>query len=337
MSAPRVATRSVSSSTDRVRLALESLALVVLLAATWVVAGYTLEGAGVGVVSAGRTGFAALGLLLLALLSRRGGRRSAPTHPPVSARRYTWWQLGVLAFTGVAGYTMLSTIAIAFAGPTIPSLILALSPVVVLLLESLLTRARVRPLVLVATVIAIAGAVLYIVPRLRGAAESGLVWGVLAAVGAMLSMAVYGLYFAHVNRDYRGPMTPRILPVFTLGSMPLVVWAAAEVSGGGPVALVTLIALLVLGLGIYVPAYVVQHRIILTAGPAYAALLGLAVPPVVGVASAAVGLSPLPGPMQAGGIVLTLAGMLAVIRMKFHPSNVAGSERGRNTRRPVRF
>lgn len=315
MNVPGAAVSPVSSKTRMTRLALESIALVVLLAATWVIAGLALQGAGVGVVSAGRTGFAALGLLLLVLLSHQRGTRSSPAAPTVIGP-YSWWQLGVLAVTGVAGYTLLSTLAIALAGPTIPSLILALSPVVVLLLESALARVRVRPPVLLATVIAIVGAVLSVVPRLDGAAESGIVWGVLAAVGAMLSMSAYGLYFAHVNRGYRGPMTPRILPIFALGSVPLVLWAVVEVSGGGRVELITLATLALLGLGIYVPAYLVQHRIILAAGASYAALLGLAVPPLVGIASAVFGLSALPQPLQVGGIVLTLAGMLAVIRMK---------------------
>ena len=317
MSPSGAAVSPVSSKTRSTRLALESIALVVLLAATWVIAGLALQGAGIGVVSAGRTGFAALGLLLLVLLSHRGETRFAPAaSPPRAPRRYSWWQLGVLSITGVAGYTLLSTLAIALAGPTIPSLVLALSPVVVLLLESALNRVRVRPLVLLATVAAVMGAGLYVAPRLGGSPAPGVVWGVLAAVGAMLSMSAYGLYFAHVNRGYRGPMTPRILPIFALGCVPLVLWAVVEVSGGGRVELVTLAALALLGLGIYVPAYLVQHRIILTAGPPYAALLGLAVPPLVGVASAAFGLSALPAPVQIAGIVLTLVGMVAVIRMK---------------------
>lgn len=316
MTPSRVAAASVSSRIGRVRLVGESLALVVLLAATWVIAGIALQGAGVGVVSAGRTGFAAFGLLLLVLLSNPSGGRSAPPAPLASVHRRPWWQVVVLSVTGVAGYTLLSTVAIALAGPTIPSLILALSPVVVLLLESALTKVRVRPVVLVATVVAIVGAVLYVVPRLAGAAGPSAAWGVLAAVGAMLSMAAYGLLFAYVNRGRRGPMAPRILPIFALGSAPLVLWAVVEASAGEGVELVTVGVLALLGLGVYVPAYLVQHRIILSAGPSFAALLGLAVPPLVGVASAAVGLSPLPGPLQVVGIVLTLAGMLAVIRLK---------------------
>ena len=312
MSAARVAMRSVSSSTDRVRLALESVALVVLLAATWVIAGVALQGAGVAVVSAGRTGFAVLGLVAVATLAR------PPS--PATAPRYSGGELAALAVTGVAGYTMLSTLAIALAGPAIPSLVLALSPVVVLLLESALARARVHPLVLAATIVAVTGALLYIVPRIDGAAEADVVGGVLAALGAMVSMSVYGLLFAHVNRDRAGAITARILPVFALGSVPLLVWAVIEVGLGGmiePVSIAVLAVLAVLGLGIYVPAYLVQHRIILTAGPSYVALLGLAVPPLVGIASVLLGLAAPPGAIQIFGVALTLAGLFVVIRMRF--------------------
>lgn len=290
----------------------ESLLLVVLLAATWVIAGFALEGAGVGVVAAGRAGFAALGLFLLTLLSRRGGARSAPADRTPAARGYAWWQLGILSVTGVTGYTVLSTVAISLAGPAIPSLILALSPVVTLVAESLLNRVRVPLLVLASTTVAIVGAVLYVLPRLGGSS----VLGVLAAVGAMLSMAAYGLLFAHLNRGRHGPMAPRILPIFALGSVPLVLWAVVEVWSGGLFEPWVILVLAVLGLAVYVPAYLVQHRIIVTAGASHAALLGLAVPPVVGLTAAVVGLAALPEPLQVWGIVLTLAGTVVVIRSR---------------------
>ncbi|WP_350350242.1 DMT family transporter [Microbacterium sp. A8/3-1] len=293
----------------------ESLLLVVLLAATWVIAGFALEGAGVGVVAAGRAGFAALGLFLLTLLPRRGGARSAPPDRTPAGRGCAWWQLGILSLTGVTGYTVLSTVAISLAGPAIPSLILALSPVVTLVAESLLSRVRMSLLVLASTTVAIVGAVLYVLPRL-GAPGGASVLGVLAAVGAMLSMAAYGLLFAHLNRGRRGPMAPRILPIFALGSVPLVLWAVVEVWSGGLFEPWAILALAVLGLAVYVPAYLVQHRIIATAGASHAALLGLAVPPVVGLAAAVLGLAALPQPLQVWGIVLTLAGMLVVIRSR---------------------
>ncbi|SIO07787.1 DMT family transporter [Agromyces cerinus] len=296
----------------------QSIALVLLLASTWVVVGIALVGAEAGVVSAGRTVFAAFGLLLLLLTSQN--RRSTQTDDRGAVGRpgrYTAWQLVVLAGTGVAGYTMLSTVAIDLAGPTLPSLVLSLSPAVVLMLEARLARARVNMPTLVATGAAIAGTVLFVVPRLSGTAGSDTLLGVLAAIAAMLSMAVYGLYFAQVNLHHVGALTPRILPIFALGSIPLVLWAGIEVSNGRNVDLSSVVILALLGIVIYVPAYLVQHRILLSAGPAYAAVLGLAVPPLVGVASAVLGIADAPGVVQTVGIALTSVAMVFVIRLKF--------------------
>jgi drug/metabolite transporter (DMT)-like permease len=212
---------------------------------------------------------------------------------------------------------MLSTLAIRFAGPTIPSVVLALSPGVVLVLESRLMAERVGPVVLVSTCVAIGGAILFIWPRLSGATTSTVVWGVLAAIGAMFSMAIYGLYFARVHRNYHGPLTPRILPIFGIGSIPLLAWAAVDVLTGQQITAATLLILAVLGLVIYVPTYLVQHRILLTAGPAYAALLGLAVPPLVALTSFVLGLAKPPDLVQFAGITLTLVGMTVVIRARY--------------------
>ncbi|MBM7832091.1 drug/metabolite transporter (DMT)-like permease [Agromyces cerinus] len=282
------------------------------------IVGIALVGAEAGVVSAGRTVFAAFGLLLLLLMSRN--RTSAhPDDQGAVARpgRYTAWQLVVLAGTGVAGYTMLSTVAINLAGPTLPSLVLSLSPAVVLILETRLARARASVPTLVATGAAIAGAALFVVPRLGGTAGSDTVLGVLAAIAAMFSMVIYSLSFAHVNRHHEGPLTPRILPIFALGSIPLVLWAGLEVSTGRNVDLSSIVILALLGIVIYVPAYLVQHRILLSAGPAYAAVLGLAVPPLVGIASAVLGIADPPGIIQTVGIALTSTAMVFVIRLKF--------------------
>ncbi len=298
------------------RLALPSLALVLLLAATWVVVGVALAGAGTGVVSAGRTVFAAFGLLLLLGATRRassGGPRGSILHPA----RYTPWQLIVLAGTGVAGYTVLSTVAIALAGPTLPSLVMALSPALVLIIEAVLAKVRVSLPALAATCVAIAGAALYVVPRLAESVGQDTVLGILAAIGAMISMAVYGLYFAHVNRRYEGPLSARLLPIFALGSLPLVLWAAVEAIIAGSVDLPSLAVLAFLGTVVYVPAYLLQHRILLSAGPAYTSLLGLAVPPLVGVVSALQGIAAPPEPIQLAGMGLTLLGMVGVIRLKF--------------------
>ncbi|WP_306210486.1 hypothetical protein, partial [Actinoplanes sp. RD1] len=195
----------------RARLAAESAAQVLLLAATWLVVDTALRGASSGLVSAGRTAFTVLGLLVLTRLSR----------PGTAGAGYRWWQIALLAGTGVTAYTMLSTVAIAQAGPALPSLVLALAPAVVLAAESALGRTRPPPATVAGTAVAITGAVLYVLPRLAGSLGAGVALGTVCAVAAMLSMACYGIAFARVNRGYHGPAAPRILPVFACGTVPL--------------------------------------------------------------------------------------------------------------------
>lgn len=290
-----------------------------LLALTWLVVGAALDEADTVMVSAGRTGFTVLGLLALTGWARA---RPAPQPPPgrqalpSAPLPYRWWQLTLLAVTGVSAYTVFSTVAISLAGPALPTLIMALTPAAVLLAESMLSRTLPALPTILGTCLAVAGAVVYVVPRLDGAHGSGVGLGIVFAVAAMLSMAFYGLYFAKVNRLHRGPMAPRILPIFALGAAPLVAWAAVQVAGGDTVSLKGVGLLAVLGIVIYVPVYLLQHRIIVSAGPSYAALLGLGVPVLVGIGSAMLGLAGFPVPVQIAGMTLTLAGMALVISRK---------------------
>jgi len=298
---------------DRHRGALvaQSIALVLLLAATWLVVGASLEGTGAAVVSAGRTGFTVLGLFALtALLSVRG---DGPHGGAAPARPYRWWQLALLAGTGVTAYTVASTVAIELAGPVLPTLVLALTPAVVLAAESAIARRRPAATALAGTALAVAGAVLYVLPRLGGTLGRDVALGTLSALAAMLSMAFYGVYFGRVNRGHRGAMAPRILPVFAVGTMPLAVWAAVALARGESVSVASIGLLAGLGIIIYVPVYLLQHRIIVTAGASYAALLGLATPPLVGVSSALLRLAPVPAPLQVAGIALTVLGMAVVL------------------------
>lgn len=133
-------------------------------------------------------------------------------------------------------------------------------------------------------------------------------------------MAFYGIYFAKVNRNYRGAMAPRILPVFVVGTIPLAIWASTDFMSGKTVTWMAIGMLAFLGIVIYVPAYLLQHRILLSAGPSYSALLGLAVPLLVGVSSALLHLAGIPRPIQIAGMVLTLLGMIVVIRHKLEPA-----------------
>jgi drug/metabolite transporter (DMT)-like permease len=289
------------------RLGVQSVALVILLASTWLLVGTSLTSADTATVSAGRTVFTVLGLAALTHLPGLQ-REKPPRHP-----RPTTVQVTLLGLTGVTAYTVFSTAAIALAGPALPSLLISLTPAVVLVADSLLRRSAPSRRALLGTGIAVVGAIAYVLPRLAPATPgNSMLLGAAAALAAMLSMAFYGLYFAAVNRDYHGPMAPRILPIFTAGAIPLAVWAAAD-SAGTRLSWSTVALLAVLGTVVYVPAYLLQHTIIITAGPAYAALLGLAVAPLVGVSSAALGLAgPLTVP-QLAATAVTILGMALVI------------------------
>ncbi|MCW3839568.1 DMT family transporter [Micromonospora yasonensis] len=305
----------------RVRLVRESAALVTLLASTWLMVGASLHEAGIATVSAGRTGFAVLGLLTLTWWSTLRASSSTGKHSTHAvAPRYRWWQVALLALSGVTAYTVLSTVAINLAGPALPTLVMSLTPAVVLVAEGMLARARPPTRTIVGTALAVAGAVLYVIPQLAGALGHDVALGALFAVAAMLSMAFYGLYFARVNRTYQGAMAPQIMPVFAVGAIPLAIWASVEFAAGATVSWTVIGMLALLGTVIYVPAYLLQHRILLIGGPSYSALLGLAVPPLVGVSSAMLHLAGVPPPMQIAGMALTLLGMFLVIRRKLEPA-----------------
>ncbi|MDP9869868.1 MULTISPECIES: DMT family transporter [Streptosporangium] len=297
----------------RGRLIWQSAGLVVLLASTWLIVEASLRDASTAIVSGGRTGFTVLGLLALTWWSPAG---AAPVTKDTRDTGYRWWQVVLLALTGVTAYTVLSTIAISLAGPALPALALSLTPAVVLIAESVLLRTWPAPRTIAGTVIAVAGAAIYAIPRLAGTLGDDVALGSLVALAAMFSMAFYGLYFSRTNRGYQGAMAPRILPIFAVGTIPLAAWAAADVAAGERISWSALGMLVMLGIVIYVPAYLLQHRILLTGGPSYSALLGLAVPPLVGAGSALLQLVGAPAPMQIVGMGLTLAGMALVIRSK---------------------
>ncbi|WIB13544.1 DMT family transporter [Curtobacterium sp. MCPF17_052] len=194
-------------------------------------------------------------------------------------------QLSVLAASGVTIYTICSTLAIAFAGPVLPTLIIALTPAVVMVAEGILARTVPPSATIIGTAIAVTGALLYVMPRLHRSVGGDVALGLMFAVLAMSATAFYGVYFARVNREYRGALAARLFPIFALGAAPLVLWAGYSVIRGATMTWSTVGLLALLGTVVYVPVYLLQHRILLTAGASYAATLGLGVPPVVGIAS----------------------------------------------------
>lgn len=305
-------------------LVLRSAALVLLLASTWIVVGVSLTDADSAVVSAGRTGFTVVGLLALRASARVAGSTARGTRMGLDRRAeggtVSWVQLSVLAASGVTIYTICSTLAIAFAGPVLPTLIIALTPAVVMVAEGILARTVPPSATIIGTAIAVTGALLYVMPRLHRSVGGDVALGLMFAVLAMSATAFYGVYFARVNREYRGALAARLFPIFALGAAPLVLWAGYSVIRGATMTWSTVGLLALLGTVVYVPVYLLQHRILLTAGASYAATLGLGVPPVVGIASGVMNLAPMPAPAQAAAIAFTIAGMYLVIRGRRRPA-----------------
>ncbi|PWH07499.1 hypothetical protein DEO23_02395 [Brachybacterium endophyticum] len=134
----------------------------------------------------------------------------------------------------------------------------------------------------------------------------------------MLLISWYGVAFACANRGFRGSMARRILPIHAVGVLPLLVWAGGATLAGERMSLRALLVLVVLGLVVYVPVYLLQHRLIVRAGATYNALLGLAVPIVVGVVSTLLGMASPPGAAQwcAGLLALAAMGVVVVSRSR---------------------
>ncbi|MEV7460972.1 DMT family transporter [Streptomyces rubiginosohelvolus] len=301
----------------------QSGALIALLASTWLIVGVSLNDASASTVAAGRTGFTVLGLMAVSCWSKARNRAATLTAAPATGAgkvRHRWWQTMTLALTGVSAYTALSTAAISLAGPEVPALLLSLTPVVVLAAEGIHTRTRPPGRTVVGTTIAVAGAALFVTHELGGALGRNTALGSLAALGALLSMAFYSLYFAHTHRDHSGPMARHILPIFTVGAIPLAGWAGPEIMAGGAVGWTTTGVLALLGTAVYVPAYLLQHRILAVAGASYSSLIQLAVPPLVALTSTASGLTAAPAPVQIIGMALTSTGMYIFIRSKLTSS-----------------
>ncbi|WP_172191169.1 hypothetical protein [Actinomyces faecalis] len=218
----------------------------------------------------------------------------------------------VLSLTGVSGYTALSTLAVSNGGTVLPSLIVSTGPLWVLALTSTLDRSRPRRLALVGTVVSVAGTIGFLL--LGGSGLMSVSWLAAAlATAAVVSMACYSVHFAHLTRTYHGPMAPVILPIYGWGLVPLSVWAALELARGHRLTLQAFIVLAALGLLVYLPVYLIQHRLLASVGAHTVSLLGLTVTPLVALETGLLRLGPWPGGSQWLMVGLTVLGMAMVI------------------------
>jgi drug/metabolite transporter (DMT)-like permease len=298
---------------DRARTLLVSAALAILLALTWLVSDLAVSRADPAVVAAGRSAFSALGLCLLAFRGKGALRRS------VDQVRRRPVALGLSGLLGVSIYALGSLTAISLVGVTVPNLLLATTPCLSLLIGVLFFRKRTSWPAVVGVIAGSAGAVLFVVasfalrPDLSG---STLLAGVVASGVAVIAIAAYGQHYARLSKGH-DPLD--LLPgIFGLGTLVVIIFLVITGQLGGLAALtwVDWGILALLGVGIYVPVYVLQHQLIHLRGAVFKASISLVVPFLVRFAETVFRGAPLPTPFELGAMLVCVAGVALVIR---HP------------------
>ncbi|MFE9066614.1 DMT family transporter [Streptomyces violaceusniger] len=272
-----------------------AVALVALLAGTWLLSGELVEDTDPLLVAVGRTGVACT--VLAAFAAARADTREQAR--AVLARPGRLVQLALLGF---AAYALGTLLAMPRIGTSLTNLVVALMPCASLALGALWfgQRATVRQAAgaVLATSATAAYALLGGGSRLDGA-------GLLLAVAGMLAFAWYGfLYRQHLGGIAPAAALPVLLGAATALLLPFAL-AAHEAAPG------EWAGIAVLGGAVYVPAYLVQHRLILLRGPVFTAAVQLAVPFTVRLGEWATGLS---GPPSAAEVIL-LGGALVGIAL----------------------
>jgi len=310
-------------SQARAPFAADSLILVFLLSSTWLLVAVVLSETSVAVASAGRTAFATIGLGVIASRAGVAPHSGGSSHLREPDAVLSATQVAFLAATGVSAYSVFSTVSVQIAGPTVPALVLSVAPLAVLAVESVLYRTLPTRRTLVSMIIAVGGVGFLISNRAAAHGESS--WlGVAFAIAALASMLFYTTYFARLSAGYGGGLSRLIFPIFLVGCVPLLLWAIIDVATGARVTRLALLGLAVLGLGVYTPAYLLQHRILSRLGASFASALGLAVPPVVFVFEVAFGISSSPTPMQWLTALVIFAAIVACVR-SLQPTPTEGS------------
>lgn len=284
-----------------------------LLAFTWIISDLAVQRSTPGVVAAGRSLFSTLGLCGLAA-RRRGGLRRA--WGQIRSRPAALAGSGLI---GVAAYAFFSLWGIDALGVSVPNLLLATTPCLSMLIGAAVFRITVPRLGVVGVVAASAGAVAYVLGSFRVTDTVGPAawWGVAACVVAVVAIALYGQHYAWLSRGH-DPLD--LLPgIFGFGTLALFIalTVTGHLHGLISLDLTTLGLLVVLGVVIYVPVYVIQHLLIHRQGAVYMASISLIVPFLVRAVDLWWLHAPPPGLAETLGMLACLAGVLLVVR---HPA-----------------
>ncbi|MEE1741683.1 DMT family transporter [Streptomyces sp. BE147] len=273
--------------------------LVLLLSGTWLLSGALVTGTDPLIVAFGRTAVCCAALTAVAV-STPGGRADLRR---AAARPGTVWLLGLLGFAGYAAGTLL---AIPRIGTSLANLVVALMPCASVAVGALFFAERSGPRRAAGAALACAAAAGYAALGADAGDMDGP--GLLLVAGATVAFAVYGFLY---RRRMSGLPPPAVLPVLLAAATCLLLPMALPALIAHPPTLAATGGISVLGAVVYAPAYLVQHRLILSRGPVFTAAVQLAVPFAVRLGDWALGTAPVPSSAEllllavcCGGIAL---------------------------------
>lgn len=291
-------------------VALMSVAFTVLLVGTWVFSDLTVRRAGPYVTAAGRSFFSCVGLCLLTLRSKGALRRS------VRQIRTRPLALAVSGLVGVSIYAASSLLAIDRLGISLPNLLLATGPCLSLLIGVAWFGRRTTRWAVIGVLVAALGAGLRVLAtfQLESRSTAAVVVGVVGGVVAVAAISFYGQHYATLSRGH-DPLD--LLPgIFGVGTVILLVLLALTGRLGAllRVDLTTIGLLVLLGVVIYVPVYVLQHTLIHVRGAVFMASISLMTPFGVQFVDAEWLGAPAPTWWEVGAGLVCLLGVALVVR-----------------------
>lgn len=250
-----------------------SSALVVLLAASWLVTGDLVTRIPPLLVAAGRTGAAFLVLMAAAMM-----RPAHRAETAIAATRLTGVIL--LGFLGFAGYYAGTMIGTGMIGASRVGLITSLLPCITFIIGAAAFDERVTCRRIFGTLLALLGACGYALADSPVGGGSGddlatLAGGALLAFAGTASYALYGYMFRHRMRGLSA--LGSLPPIMAAGTLMLAIAVLLFVPTGG-IALSDWVRLAALGAILTAPVFLLLHALILRKGPLFTAGLTLLVP-----------------------------------------------------------
>jgi drug/metabolite transporter (DMT)-like permease len=296
------------------RLAVPALAtaMVILLAAGWLLSGHLVDGVPALAVAAGRTAASFVAITFVAVLTPR-------VRPAARAAAGRGGTVLLLAFLGFFMYYSGTLLATSRIGASRVGLIVSLLPCITFVIGVAAFREPSTRRKILGTALAVASACGYAAADgatadggVPGGGTATLISGVLLALGGTTTYALYG----YIYRQRMSGLPP-------VAALPAVTGAGTVMLGAAAVLFVPLEGIsradwggiAVLGAGLTAPVFLISHQLILRKGPLFTSAVALAVPFLVRMGEWVLGWAGPPGPSVvvlimccAAGVWLTVGG-----------------------------